>query len=150
MESASPSLASSGSGGVTSPEMAKPLPAAPSPPEGVVARAHEWFLRGTEAAGAAEAAPAVFRIGYPAAGTIVALDPDIPADRQKLFFEADPGDSSLRWTLDGERLDSSGGLVLWTPRAGRHTLGLADPAGRIVDTVDFEVRGSVAPAHPPP
>jgi hypothetical protein len=34
--------------------------------------------------------------------------------------------------------------VLWTPRAGRHTLRLADPAGRIVDTVDFEVRGNVS------
>ena len=77
-------------------------------------------------------------------GTIVALDPDIPAGRQKLFFEAEPRDSRLRWTLDGERLESSGGLVLWTPRAGRHTLRLADPAGRIVDTVEFEVRGSVA------
>ena len=124
--------------------------AAPSPSEGVVARAHEWFLRGTEAAGRSRARRRSFGSAYPAAGTIVALDPDIPSDRQKLFFEADPDDSGLRWTLDGEKLESSGGLVLWTPRAGRHTLGLADPAGRIVDTVDFEVRGSVAPAHPPP
>ncbi|PYV09501.1 MAG: hypothetical protein DMG07_23055 [Acidobacteria bacterium] len=92
-----------------------------------------------------------FGSAYPAARTIVALDPDIPAGRQKLFFEAEPRDAGLRWTLDGERLEpSAGGLVLWTPRAGRHTLRLGDPAGRIVDTVDFEVRGSVAPAHPPP
>jgi penicillin-binding protein 1C len=121
----------------------------PAPPPGVVAAAvpgedarREWFLSGTEGAVAPGAARSGHRIVYPAAGTVVAFDPDIPQDEQRLFFEAQPADPQLRWLLDGQSIGSAGDLVLWPPTPGKHTLTLLDPGGRPIDAVTFEVRGS--------
>jgi penicillin-binding protein 1C len=120
---------------------------APATPAGIVASGaprREWFLSGTESPEIWEAAAGtVPRIVYPAAGAVVALDPDIPRDRQKLFFEASPREAGLVWRLDGEALDARGGIVLWSPRAGRHRLQLVDPSSRVLDAVEFEVRGDV-------
>jgi penicillin-binding protein 1C len=127
---------------------------APRPPPGVIRRTvdfpaagtsrPEWFIRGTESASILPAAgPAGFRIAYPSAGTIVALDPDIPPDRQKLFFEAEPANDSCAWMLDGRVLGTAGSVLLWTPEKGKHTLSLVDRSGRVEDTVGFEVRGNI-------
>jgi penicillin-binding protein 1C len=119
---------------------------APQAPSGVIAAAappdrQEWFLRGTDAArGQAEEARAAFRIVYPAEGTIIALDPDIPEAEQKLFFETRPRDDRLRWKLDGRDVGGAGKLVLWTPVRGRHELTLVDAFSRILDTVTFRIR----------
>ncbi len=120
----------------------------PKPPAGVVASnspegdgRREWFIRGTENAVLAGEANHGFRILYPAPGTIVALDPDIPPEDQRLFFEADPKDERLRWALDGHTIGSAGALLLWTPVRGKHSLALIDGTGHTVDTVTFEVRG---------
>jgi penicillin-binding protein 1C len=121
---------------------------APQPPPGVAAQTdagdgrREWFLRGTEMSVLPGVANPGVRIVYPASGTIVALDPDIPAEEQKLFFEAQPADDRLQWVLDGNRIGGAGALFLWTPARGKHSLALVDAANRIVDTVAFEVRGS--------
>ncbi len=130
----------------------------PAPPEGVVSRTveladfgrvrKEWFLRGTESARVAAASVhARFRISYPAAGTVIALDPDIPAASQRVFFEAEPGGSDLRWLLDGDPVGSADSLVLWSPLKGKHHLALIDPAEQILDSVEFEVRGNPAPVE---
>jgi penicillin-binding protein 1C len=103
----------------------------------------EWFIRGTENAVLAGTAGPGFRIVYPASGTIFALDPDIPSEDQKLFFEAQPKDGLLHWVLDGQRIGSAGALLLWTPVRGKHALSLADASERIVDSVNFEVRGNI-------
>ena len=128
----------------------------PAPPEGVVSKAveladfgrvrKEWFVQGTEAArvGAASAHPR-FRISYPAPGTVIALDPDIPAASQRVFFEAEPGGGDLRWLLNGEPIGSANSLVLWSPLKGRHHLALVDREEQILDSVEFEVRGNSAP-----
>ena len=121
---------------------------APQPPPGVVAQTvagdgrREWFLRGTEMSVMPGVANPGVRIVYPASGTIVALDPDIPAEEQKLFFEAQPADDRLQWVLDGSRIGGAGALLLWTPVRGKHSLALVDAANRVLDTVAFEVRGS--------
>ncbi len=128
---------------------------APRTPPGVVAQSvsfpaegrsrQEWFIRGTETPSVQSAAgPASFRIAYPAAGTIVALDPDIPVEQQKLFFEAAPRNESFSWVLDGRALGPAGSVLLWTPEKGRHTLALVDHSSRVLDTVSFEVRGNLA------
>jgi penicillin-binding protein 1C len=123
---------------------------APEAPKGVLAaqtpgaqRRKEWFIRGTENAVLTGTAGPGFRIVYPAAGTIFALDPDIPSEDQKLFFEAQPKDSLLHWVLDGQPIGSAGALLLWTPISGKHALTLADGSGRVVDSVSFEVRGRI-------
>jgi len=121
---------------------------APQPPPGVVvqtleaAGSREWYLHGTETAVVPGVAIPGVRIVYPVSGTIVALDPDIPAEEQKLFFEAQPADEQLQWLLDGNRLGGAGTLRLWTPISGKHSVALVDASDRIVDTVVFEVRGS--------
>jgi penicillin-binding protein 1C len=116
---------------------------APAPPPGVVRSRGEWFRAGTEPAvpspPAAAVAPA--RIVAPVAGTIVALDPDIPPARQRIVFEADARGAALRWVVDGADLGPAGEPLLWEPVRGRHALTLVDAAGQALDTVAFEVRG---------
>jgi len=126
---------------------------APAPPAGLVSRTvempdcgrirREWFLQGTESdIVSAASVHANFRISYPAPGTVIALDPDIPVASQKVFFEAAPPGPALRWLLDGEAAGFADSLVLWSPLKGRHRLCLVDRADRVLDSVEFEVRGN--------
>lgn len=127
---------------------------------------NEWFLKGTEmptvhlaadANGASErstsyapphapraqsaAAPG---IGSPTSGTVFALDPDIPPERQRIVFERANGASTRSaWRLDGKPLGHAE-RVLWMPWPGRHVLELVDAKGASVDAVRFEVRGATA------
>jgi penicillin-binding protein 1C len=103
---------------------------------------HEYFLRGTEVTEQRlpEQPPlAQARIRYPARGSILALDPDIPDDAQRVFFEVSPRDAPLQLVLDGQRLSNDDG---WTPRTGLHRLSLHDARGTVLDEVQFEVRGT--------
>lgn len=124
--------------------------AAGPPPDGLVAGEHstggrprrEWFLRGTEPGDGGPAAPAaVPRIVYPPAGAVVAIDPDIPPERQKIIFAAAGTEGAPAWVLDGRPL-SAGAHPPWTPSAGRHTVELRDRGGRLLDAAAFQVRGA--------
>ena len=126
---------------------------APPPPPGLARREvaftgaveparREWFSEGTEPAApdlATLAAPA--RILAPVAGTILALDPDIPAGRQRVPFEARDARPGERWLLDGAVLGDAADFILWPPAPGRHRLSVVARDGRILDTVIFVVRG---------
>lgn len=126
---------------------------ASAPPAGVLRRAivfegageaprEEWFVAGTEQvvwrAGAATGALRRFGISNPRDGSLFALDPDIPPRAQQIFFEGEAG----TWVLDGRRL-GRGERIAWAPMPGRHRLELRGDAGRLVEAVDFEVRGAV-------
>ena len=64
-------------------------------------------------------APSPVRIQAPAPGTIVALDPDIPPQHQRLQFAATPGaPAGLRWRIDGKPL-ARGAQAAWLPWPGR-------------------------------
>jgi penicillin-binding protein 1C len=140
---------------------------APRPPAGLVqARASfegtdgarpleaarsEWFLAGTEQARFAMDTPAparapgsALRIRSPAPGTIVALDPDIPPNRQRLSFVA--SGAGGRWRLDGKPL-GQGTRLQWLPWPGRHVMQLTDARGTVLDEVRFEVRGAGVKEH---
>ena len=80
------------------------------------------------------------RILAPVPGTIIALDPDIPPDRQRLQFVASGG-RDLRWRIDG-REQGRGARWAWPPWPGRHQLELVDARGKVHDTLQFEVRGA--------
>ena len=127
----------------------------PDSPAGLVAtdivipssdeRRRELFIKGTEMnVVQQQASQANFRITQPASATVVALDPDIPKEQQRLFFESDPRDNRIRWVLNGEDIGSAGSVLLWNPIKGKHTLSLVDTAERVLDTIKFEVRGNPA------
>jgi len=123
---------------------------APEPPPGMTSQAvqfsgtlrNEWFIRGTEPSTALESAGRAFqRIQYPALGTLITLDPDIPEARQRVLFSAHERSGDHRWMLNGESLGSASASVAWKPRRGKHRLVLVDREGKVVDSVSFEVRG---------
>lgn len=120
----------------------------PATGEPLAAARSEWFLPGTQQAlfaleqGGAAASPG--RILRPAPGTIVALDPDIPPERQRLQFAAQLGGGdarALRWWLDGKEV-ARGAHWSWLPWPGRHRMELRDAKGAVLDGVGFEVRGA--------
>jgi penicillin-binding protein 1C len=107
----------------------------------------EWFLPGTEPAGAlvASRVRALPGIRSPLDGAIFALDPDMPPEVQRIGFEGSRG----QWLLDGRSL-GHGERIRWAPWPGRHELRLVDESGREVERVRFEVRGAVAAKRPGP
>src|SRR5262249_61105274 len=117
-------------------------------PAGAEPERTEWFLAGTEPAGAPPIGGGHPRIVAPVSGAIIALDPDIPAGRERLLLEARDARGALRFVLDGDDLGAAHAPVVWGPTRGRHVLSLVDEEDRVVDRVRFEVRGArPAPAE---
>ncbi len=79
------------------------------------------------------------RITAPAPGTIVALDPDIPPQRQRLLFTAQG--AGWGWRIDG-RAVGQGSTLAWLPWPGRHRVQLVDARGQVCDEIRIEVRGA--------
>ena len=79
------------------------------------------------------------RITAPASGTIIALDPDIPPNRQRVSFAADG--PSARWLMDGKPF-GQGRHTQWLPWPGRHVVRLTDARGVVLDEIRLEVRGA--------
>jgi penicillin-binding protein 1C len=124
---------------------------APAPPRGLLARRVrpagegserlEWFIEGTEPAGPIEtAAGEPPHVVSPAPGSVIALDPDIPDEDQRVVFEADPVGEGLTWRLNGRPLGSAAQPVDWRPTPGRWNIELVDAEDRRVDASAFEVR----------
>ena len=130
--------------------------------DGLEAARNEWFITGTEQSlfainsGAASArftsatgqkdsqksmsdVEITPKITSPTSGTIIALDPDIPAKVQRVSFKAEGRD--LRWLMDGKPL-ARGAQVQWLPWPGRHLVQLVDGSGKVLDEVKIEVRGA--------
>ncbi len=115
----------------------------------------EWFIDGTQqtaftlrdtASGVASAATstASARITAPANGTIIALDPDIPPNRQRLSFVAQG--PAARWAMDGKEF-AKGPQAQWLPWPGRHVVALQNAKGETLDQIRIEVRGAGVVAH---
>jgi penicillin-binding protein 1C len=129
---------------------ATPSMAPDAPPELVAARVEfpaaaeparrEWFAAGTEP-GSRTLASGAARIVAPVDGTIVALDPDIPPDRQRVPLEVAGRSPGARWRVDDADLGPAEGLTLWEPAPGTHTVTLVDAARRELDVATVEVRG---------
>jgi penicillin-binding protein 1C len=145
----------------------------PTPPAGLIhtaiqfgpgleAAREEWFLPGTEQhlfalstdpthAATAEAPEpgadpgrVAARITAPSRGTIIALDPDIPPENQRLILASAAGTAPpdrLRWTIDGHEI-GRGASTRWLPWPGRHLIELRDAHGTLQDERRVEVRGA--------
>ena len=125
----------------------------PAMPDGVEARQialpgtrepprRELFLRGT-AQGEVAAAPSAARrprITSPVSGSVYALDPDIPPDRQRLAVAVSGDVAGYRLILDKTALGDADAGPQIVPRPGSHILTLADPGGRVIDRIRFTVR----------
>ncbi len=133
---------------------------APAVPAGVVqARirfepAHEpprdeWFIAGTEMPVIrAAAADALARIEYPANSSIIALDPDIPPQRQRIPLRlSGPAAADWRWHMDGKALGKAGPPLMWLPQPGRHQLTIRNRRGEILSIAEFEVRAMKGRTH---
>jgi len=106
----------------------------------------EYFLAQTETEVIEKRSnPAKARIVSPMGGEIIAWDPDIPADNQRLFFEAQPQSRELTWELDGKKIGTAEVLLFWAPVAGSHTLTLWSESGEMVDSIKFLVKGNPNP-----
>ena len=79
------------------------------------------------------------RITSPPSGTIIALDPDIPPNRQRLSFSAEG--RGTRWLMDGPEF-AHGNQVAWLPWPGQHVVQLMDAGGTVADEIRFEDRGA--------
>jgi penicillin-binding protein 1C len=121
----------------------------PKPPTGMVqmqvqlgteASRKEWFIQGTEQAQFATYSIATnARITSPTSGSIIAIDPDIPPNRQRLNFTA--SGTGLRWRMDG-KIFASGNTAQWMPWPGKHIVQIVDAKNKVLDEVNVEVRGA--------
>ncbi len=102
----------------------------------------EYFLAGTGQANQI-AAPTTSRrprITNPLSGSVYALDPDIPLERQRMGFTVTGEVSGHRLVLDTRDLGDAGSRPLVLAGPGIHLLALVDPSGRVVDRARFTVR----------
>ena len=126
---------------------------APPQPPGVERRAvrfagpheagrSEWFLAGTGQAVVAAAPESARRprITSPVAGSVYALDPDIPVDRQRLALRVAGAADGLTLVLDGRTLGDAARPPQLLAGPGRHRLQLVGGDGRIRDQVSFTMR----------
>ncbi len=121
----------------------------PKPPAGLVnmsvqlateAARTEWFVAGTEQTQFATYSIATnARITSPTSGSIIAIDPDIPPNRQRLNFAAKG--SGLRWRMDG-KFFANGNTAQWMPWPGKHTVQIVDAKNQVQDEIRIEVRGA--------
>jgi penicillin-binding protein 1C len=130
---------------------------APSPPGGVSQRAvrfeslhepprDELFVSGTEQSvvtPATASGSARTLITSPTDRSIVALDPDIPQQSQRLRIAAVNGTpANWSWRMDGRRIGAASTTVHWPLWPGAHRLELVDVTGKVVESARFEVRGA--------
>lgn len=124
---------------------------APQAPASVVAQAiefkpalessrREWFIKGTETQTIEVLTDHAPKIQYPGNGVIIAIDPDIPLDNQRVSFQARAG-ANLFWQLDGKLAAKADNPLRWRPAAGKHVLQLVTADDAVVDAVRFDVRG---------
>ncbi|WP_420853406.1 penicillin-binding protein 1C [Sphingomonas panacisoli] len=102
----------------------------------------EYFLKGTGMALIASAPPESRRprITNPVSGSVYAIDPDIPIDRQRLAVAVTGDAMTHRLLLDKQDLGDASTAPLILPGPGRHRLALLDLSGKVVDQVVFTMR----------
>ena len=83
------------------------------------------------------------KIVAPVSRTILALDPDIPSDNQRMWLRAGSVNaeqaSKLSWRV-GTRTVGHGAELAWEPWPGEHRIELLDGNKHVLDTVYLEVR----------
>jgi len=102
----------------------------------------EYFLKGTGMSVIA-AAPGESRrprITNPVSGSVYAIDPDIPPDRQKLAIAVSGDAVTHRLRLDRTDIGDASTAPMILPSRGQHRLALLDLSGKVIDQVVFTIR----------
>ena len=102
----------------------------------------EYFLAGTAQSQFA-AAPELARrprITNPVTGTVYAIDPDIPPDRQRVAVTVTGAVTAHRLMLDNRTLGAADSQPQILAPPGQHHLRLIDVSGHVVDQVLFTIR----------
>jgi penicillin-binding protein 1C len=129
-------------------------PPAPAPPPGVASRPlrfanglepprSEWYLDGTapgEVVRPVDAAARLVRISSPVDGMVIALDPDIPVELQRVPLIAEGARAGHVLLVDGAPVGAARSQILWRPTRGEHRVALMDDAGRELHGLRFTVR----------
>jgi len=129
---------------------------APEPPPGVAAvvthfspaaepTRREWYLRATAVPAptvAALPASVLPKIETPSDGMVIALDPDIPVDHQRVLISVQGAQADMRLKLNDRLLGSATVGQFWYPHPGTYRLTLEDSQGHLLDRVAFRVRGA--------
>lgn len=136
---------------------------APEMPNGVIARnihyspaleaaRQEFFLEGTEQQTITlkqevetTNAYTQAKIIEPIEGVILALDPDIPPQNQRIRLSSTQ--NAVYWRLGESHIIGTGSSVNWLPLPGRHIISLCSLDGKVLDTVNIEVRGASLTRH---
>ena len=102
----------------------------------------EYFLPGTAQTEIAGAPPAARRprIANPVSGAVYALDPDIPATRQRIRLTTVGSAGGERLQLDDRDVGSAASAPMILPVPGKHRLALVDHSGKVLDRSLFTVR----------
>ncbi|MDG2534380.1 penicillin-binding protein 1C [Sphingomonas sp. HITSZ_GF] len=109
---------------------------------GVEQPRREYFLRGTgmDRVAYAPAESRRPRITNPVAGSVYALDPDIPEGNQRLAIAVSGQALGHRLILDKRDLGTADSKPLILAPPGKHRLALVDLDGKVIDQVLFTIR----------
>ncbi len=102
----------------------------------------EWFIAGTGQSSQAlvpESARRT-RISNPVSGSVYAIDPDIPMDRQRMGVRVAGDSTDHLLMLDSKAIGPASDNPQLLAGPGKHVLALVDGSGRVVDQVRFTVR----------
>src|SRR3546814_7892865 len=73
------------------------------------------------------------RIVNPVNGSVYAIDPDIPADRQRQAVTVSGAVAGHRLILDKRPAGDDDAAIKIVPRPDSHVIALVDPGGRTID-----------------
>jgi len=110
--------------------------------QGIEPPRREYFLAGTGQSLVTVAPQQARRprITSPVGGSVYALDPDIPIDRQRMAIQVAGAVEGFRLILDKKDLGPADARPQVLAGPGAHRLQLIDPAGKVVDSLLFTVR----------
>lgn len=102
----------------------------------------EWFVTGTGQPVQMRTPDSARRprITNPVSGSVYALDPDIPIERQRLGVDVTGMVAGYRLQLDRRDIGDADQHPQLLAGPGVHRLALIDPSGHVIDQVQFTVR----------
>lgn len=102
----------------------------------------EWFVQGTAlpTVSPVEQGKGFVKIESPANGMIIAVDPDIPVDHQRVPISIRGGKHSMLVKLNDKVLGTASQSILWQPVPGSYYLSVEDAQHRVADRILFTVR----------